>query len=83
MSAERETAFKQKLKDKEKEKSLPDGILLRIYDIEKEYLRFDDTRTDAIKNIQSIINSSLSEDIEKLKEYNKTCSGATGDHNGS
>ena len=83
MSAERETQFKQKLKDKEKEKSLPDGILLRIYDIEKEYLRFDETRTEAIKNIQSIINSSLSDDIEKLKEYNKTCSGNTGDHNGS
>ena len=83
MSAEREAIFKQKLKDKEKEKSLPDGILLRIYDIEKEYLRFDETRTEAIKNVQSIINSSLSEDIEKLKEYNKTCSEDTGDHNGS
>ena len=82
MSAEREALFKQKLKDKEKEKSLPDGILLRIYDIEKEYLRFDDTRTDAIKNIQSIINNSLSDDIEKLKAYNKTFPN-TGDHNGS
>ena len=50
---------------------------------EKEYLRFDETRTEAIKNVQSIINSSLSEDIEKLKEYNKTCSEDTGDHNGS
>ena len=68
----REERFKEMLKSKEKENSLPDGILLKIYDVEKEFLRFDQTRSEAVKQIKSIVSSSLPEDIEKLKEYNKT-----------
>ena len=68
----REEQFKAMIKSKEKEKSLPDGMLLKIYDVEKEFLRFDQTRSEAIKQIKSIVSSSLPEDIEKLKAYNKT-----------
>ena len=68
----REERFKAMIKSKEKEKSLPDGMLLKIYDVEKEFLRFDQTRSEAIKQIKSIVSSSLPEDIEKLKAYNKT-----------
>ena len=70
----REERFKAMIKSKEKEKSLPDGMLLKIYDVEKEFLRFDQTRSEAIKQIKSIVSSSLPEDIEKLKAYNKTFS---------
>ena len=70
----REEQFKVMIKSKEKEKSLPDGILLEIYDKEKEFLAFDHTRSDAIRDIISIISASLPEDIEKLKAYNKTFS---------
>ena len=68
----REERFKEMIKSKEKEKSLPDGILLKIYDKEKEFLAFEHTRSEAIKDIMSIISMSLPEDIEKLKAYNKT-----------
>ena len=68
----REEQFKAMIKSKEKEKSLPDGILLKIYDKEKEFLAFEHTRSEAIKDIMSIISASLPEDIEKLKAYNKT-----------
>ena len=68
----REERFKELIKSKEKEKSLPNEILLKIYDVEKEHLRFDQTRGEAIKQIKSIVSSSLPEDIEKLKAYNKT-----------
>ena len=68
----REERFKELIKSKEKEKSLPNEILLKIYDVEKEYLRFDQTRSEAIKQIKSIVSLSLPEDIEKLKAYNKT-----------
>ena len=68
----REEQFKAMIKSKEKEKSLPDGILLKIYDKEKEFLAFEHTRSEAIKDIMSIISTSLPEDIEKLKAYNKT-----------
>ena len=70
----REEQFKAMIKSKEKEKSLPDGILLKIYDKEKEFLAFEHTRSEAIKDIMSIISTSLPEDIEKLKAYNKTFS---------
>ena len=70
----REEQFKALIKSKEKEKSLPDGILLEIYDKEKEFLAFEHTRSEAIKNIMSIVSTSLPEDIEKLKVYNKTFS---------
>ena len=70
----REEQFKAMIKSKEKEKSLPNEILLKIYDVEKEYLRFDQTRSEAIKQIKSIVSLSLPEDIEKLKAYNKTFS---------
>ena len=68
----REERFKELIKSKEKEKSLPNEILLKIYDVEKEHLRFDQTRSEAIKQIKSIVSLSLPEDIEKLKAYNKT-----------
>ena len=64
----REERFKELIKSKEKEKSLPNEILLKIYDVEKEHLRFDQTRSEAIKQIKSIVSSSLPEDIEKLAE---------------
>ena len=70
----REEQFIEMIKSKEKEKSLPDGILLKIYDKEKEFLAYEHTRSEAIKDIMSIISTSLSEDIEKLKAYNKTFS---------
>ena len=70
----REERFKELIKSKEKEKSLPDGILLKIYDKEKEFLAYEHTRSEAIKDIMSIISMSLPEDIEKLKAYNKTFS---------
>ena len=73
----REEQFKAMIKSKEKEKSLPDGILLKIYDKEKEFLAYEHTRSEAIKDIMSIISTSLpegteKETIEKLKAYNKT-----------
>ena len=68
----REEQFKAMIKSKEKEKSLPDGILLKIYDKEKEFLASDNTRTVAVKDIMSMISTSLPESIEKLKTYNKT-----------
>ena len=70
----REEQFIEMIKSKEKEKSLPVGILLEIYDKEKEFLAYEHTRSEAIKDIMSIISTSLSEDIEKLKAYNKTFS---------
>ena len=70
----REEQFIEMIKSKEKEKSLPDGIPLKIYDKEKEFLAFEHTRSEAIKDIMSIISTSLPEDIEKLKAYNKTFS---------
>ena len=68
----REEQFKAMIKSKEKEKSLPNEILLKVYDVEKEFLCFDQTRSEAVKQIKSIVSSSLPEDIEKLKAYNKT-----------
>ncbi len=79
----REEQFKAMIKSKEKEKSLPNEILLKIYDVEKEFLRFDQTRSEAIKQIKSIVSSSLPEEIEKLKAYNKTFVPAGDTNNGN
>ena len=79
----REEQFKAMIKSKEKEKSLPDGILLKIYDKEKEFLAFEHTRSEAIKDIMSIISTSLPEDIEKLKAYNKTFSSEEDTNDGN
>jgi methanogenic corrinoid protein MtbC1 len=79
----REEQFKAMIKSKEKEKSLPDGILLKIYDKEKEFLAYEHTRSEAIKDIMSIISTSLPEDIEKLKAYNKTFVPAGDTNNGN
>ena len=84
----REEQFKAMIKSKEKEKSLPDGILLKIYDKEKEFLAFEHTRSEAIKDIMSIISTSLPEGtekevIEKLKAYNKTFSSDEDTNDGN
>ena len=79
----REERFKAMIKSKEKEKSLPDGILLKIYDKGKEFLAYEHTRSEAITHIMSIISTSLPEDIEKLKAYNKTFVPAGDTNNGN
>ena len=79
----REEQFKAMIKSKEKEKSLPDFLLLKIYDKEKQFLSQEHTRRQAIDDIIAIISTSLPEDIEKLKAYNKTFVPAGDTNNGN
>ena len=79
----REERFRAMIKSKEKEKSLPDFLLLKIYDKEKQFLSLEHTRREAIDDIIAIISTSLPEDIEKLKSYNKTFVPAGDTNNGN